>query len=64
VEKELIEQAQIICTTLSMSVCEKLDVLCRKSIEYLIVDEACQCVELSDLIPFEHEPKKVILVGD
>jgi superfamily I DNA and/or RNA helicase len=32
--------------------------------EYLIVDEACQSVELTNLIPFCHEPKKVILVGD
>jgi superfamily I DNA and/or RNA helicase len=32
--------------------------------EYLIVDEACQSVELTNLIPFVHEPRKVILVGD
>ena len=32
--------------------------------EYLIVDEACQSVELTCLIPFLHEPKKIILVGD
>lgn len=45
-----------------MSATEKLDNL--GDIEYLIVDEACQCVELTDLIPFDHDPKKVILVGD
>lgn len=33
-------------------------------IEYLIIDEACQSVELNNLIPFEHRPYKVILVGD
>jgi len=32
--------------------------------EYLIVDEACQSVELTCLIPFMHEPKRIILVGD
>jgi len=32
--------------------------------EFLIVDEACQSVELSCLIPFMHEPRKIILVGD
>ncbi len=45
-----------------MSASEKLELL--GDIEYLIVDEACQCIELANLIPFEHEPKKVILVGD
>ena len=45
-----------------MSASEKLDYI--DSIEYLIVDEACQCVELNNLIQFEHDPKKVILVGD
>ncbi len=32
--------------------------------EYLIVDEACQCIEPSCLIPFALGPKRVILVGD
>ncbi len=45
-----------------MSASEKIEGLGR--VEYLVVDEACQCVELSDLIPFENDPKKVILVGD
>lgn len=47
-----------------MSAIEKLDIFGENDIEYLIVDEACQCVELTCLIPFVHEPKKVILVGD
>jgi hypothetical protein len=62
VERDVILSAQIICTTLSMSASEKLEIL--EDIEYLIVDEACQCVELNNLIPFAHDPKKVILVGD
>lgn len=32
--------------------------------DYLIVDEACQCIEPSTLIPFQLSPKRVILVGD
>jgi superfamily I DNA and/or RNA helicase len=42
---------------------EKMKYLSGK-IDYLIVDEACQCVELSNLIPFCLNPKRVILVGD
>ena len=63
-EKKIIDQTQIICTTLAMSTNEKLDHLDTCSIEYLIVEEACQSVELNNLIPFEHNPHKVILVGD
>ena len=55
---------QIICTTLGMSVNEKLESLPPNTIEYLIVDEACQAVELLNLVPFEHRPKRIILVGD
>jgi superfamily I DNA and/or RNA helicase len=47
-----------------MSASEKLEIIKEGDIEYLIVDEACQCVELTNLIPFIHEPKRIILVGD
>jgi hypothetical protein len=40
-EKKIVEQAQIICTTLAMSTNEKLECLKPGDIEYLIVDEAC-----------------------
>ncbi|MBK8156666.1 MAG: hypothetical protein IPK55_12040 [Streptococcus sp.] len=30
----------------------------------MIIDEACQAVELASLIPFGHNPDRVILVGD
>jgi hypothetical protein len=39
-----------------MSVNDKLDYLNPGDIEYLIVDEACQSVELTNLIPFDHRP--------
>jgi superfamily I DNA and/or RNA helicase len=32
--------------------------------DYLLIDEACQAVELSTLIPFGLNPKRVIMVGD
>jgi len=37
-----------------MSTNEKLECLKPGDIEFLIVDEACQSVELNNLIPFEH----------
>ena len=42
---------------------ERLEIA-RGAIDYLIVDEACQAIEPSCLIPFNLEPKRVILVGD
>ena len=39
---------------------EKLDL----SFSHLIVDEACQSTEISTLIPFTHNPERIILVGD
>jgi len=47
-----------------MSGCEKLEALKAGTFEYLIVDEACQSIELNTLIPFDHDPQKVLLVGD
>lgn len=61
---QILNRAQIVCTTLSMSASEMFNNFSRDDFEYLIVDEACQSVELTNLIPFQHEPKKIILVGD
>ena len=62
-ENSLILKTPIICTTLSMAGIERLEIA-RGSIDYLIVDEACQAIEPSCLIPFNLDPKRVILVGD
>ncbi|KAJ9446030.1 putative helicase MAGATAMA 3 [Diplonema papillatum] len=35
-----------------------------KGVEYLIVDEAAQAVEPDIMVAFEHEPAKLLLVGD
>ena len=61
---QILSKARIVCTTLSMSASEMFNNFSLGDFEYLIVDEACQSVELTNLIPFQHEPKKVILVGD
>ena len=62
-ENALILRTPVICTTLSMAGIERMDIL-RNSVDYLIVDEACQAVEPSCMIPFNLEPKRIILVGD
>ena len=36
--------------------------VCR--IDYLIVDEACYCSELTSLSPFTLNPERVVFVGD
>lgn len=62
-ENALILKTPILCTTLAMAGIEKLE-QCKDMIDYLIVDEACQAIEQSCLIPFELGPRRVILVGD
>jgi len=62
-EKAIIAESTIICCTLSMAGSSKLLPFVNQ-FEYLIVDEACQSTEPSTLIPFQHCPKRVILVGD
>ena len=59
----LLSNIPILCTTLNNAGNEKLK---KTNINYdiLIVDEACQCIEPSSLIPLYHGIKKLILVGD
>ena len=64
IQQKIMNKARVVCSTLSMSASEMFTNFKEGDFEYLIVDEACQCVELSNLIPFYHEPQKVILVGD
>jgi len=51
VENSLILKSQLVCCTLSMSGIAKMNIA-KDLFDYLIVDEACQCVEPSTLIPF------------
>jgi senataxin len=58
--KKILSDAQIVCCTLSSS---GHDILSRIDFEYLIIDEACQAVELSCLVPLQHNCRQCILVG-
>lgn len=62
-ENSLLLKARLVCTTLSMAGQERMEIV-RNKFDYLVIDEACQCIEPSTLIPFELNPKRVILVGD
>ena len=63
IENDIINDAKIIWTTLSMSGIDKLEKM-ELSFSHLIVDEAWQSTEISTLIPMIHNPERVILVGD
>lgn len=52
--KRILNDAQVICTTLAMSASEMFKHFPVGVFDYLIVDEACQTVELTNLIPFCH----------
>jgi senataxin len=62
-EFDILTQSKIVCTTLNSSGSERLKNLLI-NFDYLIIDEACQCVEPSNLIPLSHKIKKLIMVGD
>ena len=62
-EYELLSKTRILCTTLNSSGSERIKKM-RIPFDYLIIDEACQCVEPSALIPLCHQAKKLIMVGD
>ena len=62
-EHDVLVSTPILCTTLNNAGNERLKKI-KLSYEYLIIDEASQCVEPSCLIPFCHNVKKLILVGD
>lgn len=63
IRKEFIDEANIIfCTT---STAGSIDILkTPRKYDYLIIDEACQTVELNSLIPFILNTSTVVLIGD
>lgn len=63
VQQEIIDQAHIICATLSGSGHEMFQNL-NIEFETVIIDEAAQSIELSALIPLKYGCSKCILVGD
>lgn len=62
-QAKILNSAQIICSTLSGSAHDFLASLSVK-FEQVIIDEACQSVELSAIIPLRYGCKKCIMVGD
>lgn len=60
---QVLEEADIIFCTLSRSGGKELVEL-NKKFDFVIVDEACQSIELSNLIPFQFSAKHLVLVGD
>ncbi|GAB5365236.1 hypothetical protein AAMO2058_001039900 [Amorphochlora amoebiformis] len=61
--QELVNQASIVCATLSGSGMEVLRE-CRRSFDALIIDEAAQSTETEVLIPLMHGVSRCCLVGD
>ena len=57
---KVVADAQIVCTTLSSS---GIDLLSKLQFEVVIIDEACQAVEVSALIPLQYGCRSCILVG-
>ncbi|EGW31591.1 uncharacterized protein SPAPADRAFT_51586 [Spathaspora passalidarum NRRL Y-27907] len=62
-QARILSQAQVICSTLSGSAHDFLASLSLK-FDKVIVDEACQCVELSAIIPLRYGCRTCIMVGD
>lgn len=62
-QAKILTEAQVICSTLSGSAHDFLLSMSMK-FDQVIIDEACQCVELSAIIPLRYGCKKCIMVGD
>lgn len=61
-EKYLLNHSRFVFATLS--VCGRRSMAELSGFDILVVDEAGQAVEAETLIPFQHNPSKVVLVGD
>jgi senataxin len=62
-EIDILQNADVIFATLSGAACKCMEKL-NRSFEYVIIDEACQAVELTALIPLQYHARKVVLIGD
>ncbi|KAL3238211.1 DNA/RNA helicase SEN1 [Nakaseomyces bracarensis] len=62
-QAHVLASSDIICSTLSGSAHDVLATLGIR-FETVIVDEACQCTELSAIIPLRYGGKRCIMVGD
>lgn len=62
-QNEILNNAQVICSTLSGSAHAALSSL-GITFESVIIDEAAQSIELSSLIPLKYGARRCVLVGD
>lgn len=62
-QQDVIEEAHVVCATLSGSGHDMFQSL-NVEFETVVIDEAAQCVELSALIPLKYGCAKCVLVGD
>ncbi|GMM37123.1 putative DNA/RNA helicase [Saccharomycopsis crataegensis] len=63
IQFKILSNANIICSTLSGSahdLVKGMNIIC----DTVIIDEACQCTELSVIIPLRYGCEKCIMVGD
>ncbi|RCK64592.1 Helicase SEN1 [Candida viswanathii] len=63
IQNQILSEAQVLCATLSGSA---HDLVANLAVQFdqVIIDEACQCLELSAIIPLRYGCKKCIMVGD
>lgn len=63
IQNQILSEAQVLCSTLSGSA---HDLVANLAVlfDQVIIDEACQCLELSAIIPLRYGCKKCIMVGD
>lgn len=57
---EVLQEADVICSTLSGSAYEYLE---QFDFELIVIDEAAQAIELSSLIPLKYNSKHCVMVG-
>lgn len=57
---KVLNDAQVVCTTLSSS---GIELLSKMQFPFVIIDEACQAVELSALVPLQYGCQNCVLVG-
>lgn len=60
---QILAGSDIICSTLSGAAHDVLSSL-RVKFDTVVIDEACQCTELSAIIPLRYGGKRCIMVGD
>lgn len=63
IANEILMRADIVATTLSTSGSDRI-VKLNRTFDTIIIDEACQCTELSSLVPLRHGTSRVVMIGD